>query len=206
MYLRTASALRHFPPQPLPQGRLQSTHSNLYLNLKLCAWLRAVYSPVCISVGRVVSGDVPDGLTTPYQNPKLYPLGGNPNYTTVVEQDLATCDTDAVFNNSLVGPSGNPEDRMFASFNEACSGLFELDGGDDYGQESDDGDADDEGLYSPANRLAYNCSDACVDWMINFGVCAVSELKPVCIPLSVDTLVMRRSAVHIPFFEVKTSL
>lgn len=145
-----------------------------------------------------MSGDVPDGVTTPYQNPNLYPLGGSPNYTAVLEQELATCNTEAVFNNSLMGPSGNPEERMFVSFSEACPGLLDLEGGDDSGQESDDATAGDN-FYTPASRLAYNCSDACVDWMINFGVCTVSELKPVFIPLYVCTLMLSLNAVWVLF-------
>jgi hypothetical protein len=132
---------------------------------------RAVYSAQCITIGRIVSGDAPPGSDpASLQAPDLYPIGaGAPNYTVVASEGRITCDQGLVFNNSLVGESGQPEDRMFSAFTEKCPDLFPI-LPDDY--------------TTPQDHLGYNCSKACVDWMINLGVCAVTDLKAVRSPFS----------------------
>ena len=132
-------------------------------------------------MGRIVSGDIPDN-TTSLRSSEFHTLGGSPNYTAIATEGLATCDADAVFSNSVVGPSGDPVDRMFVSFSEQCEGVLVLAFGD-YEDDADadedyDEDYDGDGL-NPQNAAAYECSEECVDWLINYGVCAVTDLKEV---------------------------
>lgn len=124
-----------------------------------------MYRPQCLSIGRIVSGDVPNTATLPYRGPELYTLGGAPNYAAIAVDGLVTCDTEAVSANSLVGSTGDPMERIFAAFSEQCPGLLNMQG---------DGDP-----IEPQALLVYECSQKCVDWMINFGVCAATDLQEV---------------------------
>ena len=128
------------------------------------AVFRAVGTIQCLAPGRIVSGEAPSATKAPYTIPDLYSIGGAPNFTAVAADGLATCDAATVFNNSLVGPSGPPDQRLLASFSESCPDIF---------TESN------SGFLSPNDSLKYNCSDACVAWMINYGVCLATELEQV---------------------------
>ena len=122
----------------------------------------AVQASQCLTISRAVSGDVPASATVPFRTTDLYPVAGATNYTAVAEDGLASCNASDVFANSLVGATGPILEQVLASFNEACPGTLS-----------------EEGLLTPQEALEYECSEPCVDWMINFGVCITTELKQV---------------------------
>jgi hypothetical protein len=123
----------------------------------------AVYRADCLSLGRIVSGDVPSAAAQPYRAPDLYNISGTANYTAVAAEGLASCDIDLVYENSVVGAAGDPAERTFAAFVEKCPGLFNETGA------------------TPQVKLSYECSAECVDWLINYGVCGPSlQNAPVC--------------------------
>lgn len=103
-------------------------------------------------------------MSAPYHNADLYHIGGAPNFTAVVEEGLATCESELVFSNSILGTSGDPIERMFAAFSERCPGLSGL---------SSAG-------VSPEDNLAYECGEDCVNWLLNYGACSVTDHQAVC--------------------------
>jgi hypothetical protein len=113
-----------------------------------------------------VSGEPSAGSTSPYRASDLYTVSGTPNYTVVAQEGLARCNSSQVFENSLVGPSGPPAERVVSSFTEACPGTLV--------EDSQGGR-----LMTPQEALKYNCSDKCVQWLINYGVCGATDLKAV---------------------------
>jgi hypothetical protein len=138
----------------------------------------AVYSSGCLSLGRIVSGDVPSAAAQPYRAPDFYNISGTANYTAVAAEGLASCDIDLVYENSVVGDSGDPAERTFAAFVEKCPGLFN------------------ETAATPQVKLSYECSAECVDWLINYGVCGPSlKNAPVCTGPNRDQMLSCRQLV-----------
>jgi hypothetical protein len=107
-----------------------------------------------------VSGEPPSTAQSPYTTPAMYSIGGAPNFTELAAEGSISCQQDAVFNNSRVGPAGDPAERVLVSFGENCPGLL-------------------EGVQSPERNLKYVCGAACVDWLINFGACQATDLQEV---------------------------
>jgi hypothetical protein len=124
-----------------------------------------VSEPQCAAIGGIVSGVTPSTAKAPYTTPDLYPLGGAANYTALAAEGLITCEPDTVFNNSLVSPTGDPSQRLLASFSESCPDLF--------------GVAPQFGVSTPEDNLMYVCSATCIDWLINYGVCSATDLQEV---------------------------
>lgn len=123
----------------------------------------AVYMPQCAAIARVVSGDPPATAKAPYYTPDLYPVGGSPNFAAVATDGLANCTVESLYQNSQIGPTGDPSERLYASFGEACEGILGEDGL----------------VGSPEVALKYNCTNNCVEWLINYGVCGATDLKQV---------------------------
>jgi hypothetical protein len=114
----------------------------------------------CVAVGAVVSGEPPATAQSPYTTPDMYSVGGAPNFTALADEGSIRCRQDAVYNNSRVGPAGDPSERVLASFGESCPGVL-------------------EGVRSPELNLKYECGAACVDWLINYGACQATDLRQV---------------------------
>jgi hypothetical protein len=129
-----------------------------------------VPSSYCVTISRSVSGEPPATGTPPYHTPELYPVSGTPNFTAVAQDGLASCNATEVFENSVIGPTGPLFERVVASFIEACPGTLDTEA---------EGTG---GLMTPQEALKYECSDSCVDWLINFGVCIATDLKAVRYP------------------------
>ena len=125
-------------------------------------------STYCLTISRAVSGDVPADLEPPYRAPDLYPIAGATNFTAVAEDGLASCNATAIFENSLVGPTGPILEQVVAAYTEACPDTLAPATGPL------------PGVLSPQDALEYECSEACVEWLINFGVCISTDLKAVC--------------------------
>jgi hypothetical protein len=143
--------------QDLTPKAAQNTHFGLY----------AVHLSRCLSIGRVVSGDAPPGSDpASLQSPNiLAPIGAGTLTTQLYRQTVSPSATlNLFFHNSLVGLTGEPADRMLMAFNENCPDLLALNPAN---------------FSTPQENLAYACSKQCVGWMINFGVCAATELKEV---------------------------
>jgi hypothetical protein len=117
---------------------------------------------VCEAIGAVVSGNAPATAQAPYTTTELYSAGGATNFTALVEEGLIKCKPTVVFNNSVVGPAGFPLERVQAAFTENCPDLLD----DDYS-------------VTPENNLVYECNATCIDWLINFEACRLSDLAEV---------------------------
>jgi hypothetical protein len=152
--------------------------------------LFAVAIPQCAAVGGVVSGEAPSTAKSPYTTPDMYSVGGSPNFTALAAEGLVSCDEGTLFNNSVVGAAGDPAEKVSASFAENCPGVLEI-------------------TRQPGEMLNYNCSNACRDWLINYGACSATDYRQVCPPstspqpaLKVQRIVFKHGMIMLPVAHV----
>lgn len=121
----------------------------------------AVYSLQC--GGAAIGGDVPpdaDVTNEALRTGDVYTLGSNPDYAAIAAKYGLQCNRSGLLDSRGTTVTADTVEQLWAAMGASCPNVS-------------------PGEMEPEKVLAYDCPQTCVDFLLNLGVCAETDIMEV---------------------------